>query len=173
MPDGYSGHTLVSIAVTPTNPSLAAGQQQQFTATGTYSDGSHQDLTNTAAWTSSAPSIATIRSGGLATALAAGSTTIKATSGSISGSTSLTVTSQPLVALAWTASISQGVVGYNAYRSATSNGPYTKLNSSLIATTNYNDLTVQSGYTYYYVSTAVNSQGQESVYSNQAVANVP
>ena len=92
----------MSIAVTPINPSLAAGQQQQFTATGTYSDGSDEDLTNTAAWTSSAPSIATIRSGGLATALAAGSTTIKATSGSINGSTILTVTTAILVSIAVT-----------------------------------------------------------------------
>ena len=62
---------LVSIAVTPANPSIAAGQQQQFTATGTYSDGSHQNLTSTATWTSSAPSVATISSGGLATGVAA------------------------------------------------------------------------------------------------------
>src|SRR5208337_1168110 len=81
--------TVVSIAVTPANPSIAAGQQQPFTATGTYTDGSHQNLTSTATWTSSAPSVATI-SGGLATALTAGNTTIQATSGSISGSTGLT-----------------------------------------------------------------------------------
>ena len=54
-----------------------------------------------------------------------------------------------------------------------SRGPYGKLNASLISTTNYNDLTVQSGYTYFYVTTAVDSQGMESVYSNQAAATVP
>ena len=83
---------LVSIAVTPANPSIAVGQQQQFTSTGTYSDGSHQDLTSAATWTSSATSVATISSSGLATAVTAGSATIKATSGSINGSTILTVT---------------------------------------------------------------------------------
>jgi hypothetical protein len=93
--------------------------------------------------------------------------------GSINGSTSLTVTSQSMVALAWNASTSQGVVGYNVYRSMTSGGPYTKGNSNLIATTSYSDLTVQSGLTYYYVTTAVDSQGMESAYSNQAVATVP
>jgi fibronectin type 3 domain-containing protein len=66
-----------------------------------------------------------------------------------------------------------GIAGYNAYRSTTSNGPYTKLNASLIATTSYNDQAVQSGKTYYYVTTAVDSQGMESAYSNQAVATVP
>src|SRR5271166_3028834 len=49
----YNNSGLVSIAVTPANPSIAAGKQQQFTATGTYSDGSHQDLTSSATWTSS------------------------------------------------------------------------------------------------------------------------
>ena|SRR5664279_2342773 len=98
---------------------------------------------------------------------------IQATSGSINGSTILTVSSHPLVALAWTASISQGVIGYNAYRSTTSGGPYTKLNPTLISITNYSDLTVQTGVTYYYVTTAVNSQSLESGYSNQASATVP
>ena len=83
---------LVSIAVTPVNPSIVVGGHQQFTATGTYSDGSHQDLTNSATWTSSVPSVATIGSTGLALGVAAGSTTIQATSGSIYGTTNLTVT---------------------------------------------------------------------------------
>ena len=77
------------------------------------------------------------------------------------------------VFLSWDASTSQDVIGYNAYRGTNSGGPYTKLNSGLIATTSYTDHTVQSGYTYYYVTTAVDSQGLESAYSNQAVATVP
>ena len=91
-----TGPTLVSIAVTPTNPSLAVGQQQQFIATGTYSDGSQQNLTNTATWSSSSTSVATINGTGSATALAAGSTNIQAAAGSISGLTSLTVTGGPI-----------------------------------------------------------------------------
>ncbi len=39
-----TGLTLVSIAVTPVNPSISVGTPQQFAATGTYSDGSHQDV---------------------------------------------------------------------------------------------------------------------------------
>ncbi len=86
------GPVLASIAVTPVNPSILVGGQQQFTATGTYSDGSHQDLTNSATWMLSIPSVATISSTGLATGAAPGSTTIQAAVGSINGSTSLTVT---------------------------------------------------------------------------------
>jgi fibronectin type 3 domain-containing protein len=78
-----------------------------------------------------------------------------------------------MVALSWDASSSQDVIGYNAYRSTTSGGPYTKLNASLISNTTYNDQALQSGNTYYYVTTAVDSQGMESAYSNQAAATVP
>lgn len=79
---------------------------------------------------------------------------------------------QHYVTLQWNASTSQ-VAGYNAYRSTNQNGPYTKLNSSLISVTQYSDNTVQSGYTYYYVATAVDSLGNESVYSNQTSASIP
>lgn len=83
--------TLSSIALIPSSPQLPAGQTGQFTAVGTYSDGSTGDLTITATWASSAPSIATISPSGLATALTLGTTTIMATSGGVSGSTVLTV----------------------------------------------------------------------------------
>ena len=88
----YNNPGLVSIAVTPTNPSIAVGKQQQFTATGTFSDGSKKDLTSSVTWTSSAPSVATISSAGMATGVGAGSTTIQATLATINGSTGLTVT---------------------------------------------------------------------------------
>ena len=39
--------------------------------------------------------------------------------------------------------------------------------------TDYSDATVASGATYYYATTAVNSSGQESVYSNKVKAVVP
>ena len=88
--------TLQSIAVTPAKPSIANGTQQQFGATGTYSDDSTQDLTTEVTWSSSDDEIATISNSesrkGLATATAVGKTTIRARLGSISGSTELTVT---------------------------------------------------------------------------------
>jgi Abnormal spindle-like microcephaly-assoc'd, ASPM-SPD-2-Hydin len=79
---------------------------------------------------------------------------------------------QHSVALSWTASTSV-VSGYNVYRGTVSGGPYTKINSSLVATLNYTDSTVQSGTTYYYVTTAVDSSGSESVYSNEVPASIP
>jgi len=87
-----TGLALVSIAVTPANPSIAKGTTQQFTATGTYSDGSTQNLTSTATWSSSAPGVATMSTTGLASAVGEGQTTIEAALGAINGSTTLTVT---------------------------------------------------------------------------------
>lgn len=83
-----------------------------------------------------------------------------------------TQTSSHSVALSWHASTSQ-VTGYNLYRGTQSGGPYTKLNPSLLSNTNYSDASVQSGTTYYYVATAVDSANEESVYSNQATAAIP
>jgi len=76
------------------------------------------------------------------------------------------------VALTWNASTST-VTGYNVYRSTVSGRSYTMINSSLVAALNYTDSTVQSGTTYYYVTTAVDSSGNESADSNEASAVVP
>ncbi len=85
--------TLQSIAVTPgSNNSIATGSTEQFTATGTYSDGSTQNLTTQVTWTSSNVAFATINSSGLATGVAAGSVTIQAALNGTSGSAPLTVT---------------------------------------------------------------------------------
>ena len=88
------------------------------------------------------------------------------------GATSNPPPSSASVALSWTASASV-VAGYNVYRSQTSGGPYTKLDSSIVAADSYTDSTVQSGQTYYYVVTSVTSAGVESADSTQASATVP
>jgi hypothetical protein len=76
------------------------------------------------------------------------------------------------VDLAWTASTST-VSGYNVYRSTTNGSSYEKINGALVASVSYADNNVQSGTTYYYVTTSVDSGGNESGYSNQATAVVP
>jgi len=102
--------------------------------------------------------------------------TVTCNGGGIQHNTTVTLTvtaaGSHQVSLTWDASVDQ-VIGYNAYRSLTQGGPYTKLNTSLIGTTSYLDTLVQHGYTYYYVTTAVNAQQVESSYSNEAVATVP
>jgi len=87
--------TLTGIVVTPINPSVSVGQTQQLFATATFSDGTTQDITTTAHWSSSTVGVASINNGvsggGLATAKAAGTTTITATFQGVSGTTILTV----------------------------------------------------------------------------------
>ena len=82
---------LTSITVTPTTALLSVGGHQQYTATGNYSDNSQSDLTNGVTWSSSVPSLASISSSGLATALAPGSVVIQAALGSINGTAQLIV----------------------------------------------------------------------------------
>jgi len=93
---GGPSRSLVSIAITPANAALLLGTLQQFTATGTYSDHSSQDITDSVTWSSSDISVASIAGGGLATALTLGSVTISATSGSVTGSTTVNVQSAVL-----------------------------------------------------------------------------
>jgi fibronectin type 3 domain-containing protein len=77
------------------------------------------------------------------------------------------------VTLSWVASTSSNIAGYDVFRATVSGGPYTQINSSLVAGVTYTDTTVQAGQTYYYVTTAVNSAGAQSTYSNQVSAAIP
>jgi hypothetical protein len=79
---------------------------------------------------------------------------------------------QHSVSLSWDASSSSSVVGYNVYRAGVSGGPYTTV-ASANSGTNFVDGSVQSAQTYYYVVTAVDTGGAESVYSNQVQAIIP
>ncbi|MFY9906439.1 MAG: Ig-like domain-containing protein [Terriglobales bacterium] len=87
--------TLSTISVSPSSQTIETGSTdntQQFTATGTYSDGSTGNPP--VSWTSSEPGFATVSASGLATAVSIGQTSITATSvqnGTITGSAALTV----------------------------------------------------------------------------------
>lgn len=102
-----SAATLTSIQVTPSNRNLAKGFSLQYTATGSFSDNTTRDITTQVSWASSNVAAATISnadgSRGLATATATpGSTNISASSGSLTGITSLTVTNATLRSVAVT-----------------------------------------------------------------------
>ena len=93
---------LQSIAVTPAGPSVPKGETQQFTATGTLSDGTTEALTGQATWASATTSVATITAAGLATAAGLGTSSISATLNGVSGSAVLTVTAPVLQSIAVT-----------------------------------------------------------------------
>jgi len=77
------------------------------------------------------------------------------------------------VTVTWVASVSSNVVGYNLYRATSLTGNYTRVNSALIGGTSYADNTVSAGQAYIYAATAVDSGGNESLFSTTATASVP
>lgn len=78
-----------------------------------------------------------------------------------------TTSTEYSVNLSWNST--EGVEGYNVYRSSSASGKYSKINSTLDANTAYTDSTVVAGQTYYYEATSVNSSGEESARSTPAV----
>src|SRR5689334_17153456 len=119
--------TLLSVAVTPANPTVALGTTRQLTATGTYSNGTSTNLTQLADWSSSNAAASTVSPAaagkGLAAGLGLGSATISATYGGKSGWTTLTVTSANLVALEVTPTNPQIALGTS--RAFTATGRFT------------------------------------------------
>jgi hypothetical protein len=78
------------------------------------------------------------------------------------------------VILSWGASSSSGIVGYYLYRSTTSGSGFARLVTSPLSGLKYTDASVESGKTYYYEATAVNSAGQESAHTpSEAMAVIP
>ncbi len=115
---------LMSIAVSPANSTVGAGNSEQFTATGTFTGGGTYNLTQSVTWNSSKTTVATVSNAagtqGLATGVAAGTSSIRAASGKIAGSTVLTVTSAPtLVSIAVTPASSSITLGASEQFTAT------------------------------------------------------
>jgi len=89
--------TLISIAITPTVRSIPLGGTEQLHATGTYSNGTTSDLTNSVTWSSSNMTVATINAAGVLTvptiqASVGNQLTISAAYGGVTVSLTLTVT---------------------------------------------------------------------------------
>jgi Big-like domain-containing protein/centrosomal CEP192-like protein len=85
------GSVLASIAITPNPASVTAGSYVQFTATGTYTDGSTANISSSVSWSSSNTSVATVSASGLAYGASTGTVTITGSSGTTSSGASLTV----------------------------------------------------------------------------------
>ena len=81
--------TVASIAVTGTAP--AVGATSQFTAMAIMTNGSAQDVTTTATWTTSNTADATVSAAGLVTGVGAGNVTVQATYQSVVGAEQITV----------------------------------------------------------------------------------
>jgi uncharacterized protein YjdB len=110
--------TISSISISPAGRTIAPGTQLQFTATGTFSDGSTQVLNRDATWASDNTAVAIAEGVGTVTAVAPGTANISATFGGVPGSVLLTVSSVTLTSIAVspsTAAIAPGsTLGYSA-----------------------------------------------------------
>jgi hypothetical protein len=159
----------VTVSVSPANTSVAQAGQVQFAATVT-------GLSNHAVtWTVSRGS-GTITQSGLYTAPKAVETdmvtaTTQADS-TKSANGSVSVIAPHSVSLIWDASKSTTVAFYKVYRGTVSGGPYTLLNGNVKATV-FTDSSVKSGVTYYYVTSAVDASGAESIFSNEMQSVIP
>ncbi len=103
--------SLALIQVNPVGKAIAKGTTQQLTATGVFTNGVSQSLTNTTTWTSSNPAIATVSNTGLVTGVAAGEVNLIATTSGINGTAPLTVTAASLSSISVTpptATVAQG-----------------------------------------------------------------
>jgi len=88
--------TVTIVSVTVSGPaSMVVGRSSQFTATALYTDGSSQDVSTVAKWSSTTfPSIVSISTSGLVTAYLAGSTAVTAAFDNTTGSLPIVITSR-------------------------------------------------------------------------------
>ncbi|WP_428772489.1 beta strand repeat-containing protein [Vibrio sp.] len=114
--------TLSSVQVTPGSSSIAKGTTVNFVATAYFSDGTSQDITNQASWTSSNDTVATISTSGLVTGEDTGNTSIRATyDGTPSNAASLTVTDAQVVSVQLAPASSSVAKGNTKQLTATAN----------------------------------------------------
>ena len=86
-----SPSTVSSLSVTGAAPSVSTNPTAQFLATATMSDGTTQDVTSQAVWSSSDPADATVSATGVVTAVAPGPVSVSATYQSITASDQIVI----------------------------------------------------------------------------------
>jgi hypothetical protein len=108
-----------SIVITPNPATVGVGVTQQLTAKGSFSDGSRQNVTTAAIWSSDTTGVATVGpTTGLSTGVAIGSANISATIGSVTATVPLTV-SATLISIAVTPNTPNVPVGLTQQFTAT------------------------------------------------------
>jgi uncharacterized protein YjdB len=125
---------LQSITVSPQTVTIAAGLTQQFTASGNYSDGSSKPPSSVT-WATSDPSLATVSTTGLVTAVKQGTVTVTATSSGISGGAPLTVGAPELKSIS--VSPQNEVVTVGASQQFTATGTYSDGSSGAVPGANW------------------------------------
>jgi uncharacterized protein YjdB len=130
-----AARTITSIAVSPANPSVAVGATQQLTATATYNDNSTANVTTTAAWKSGSAAVVTVSAGGLATAVASGTTTVTASLNGVNGTAMITVPSPPKTITSIAVSASNANVAMGSTQQFTATATYSDNSTADVTTT--------------------------------------
>ncbi|MFZ0308533.1 MAG: kelch repeat-containing protein, partial [Candidatus Sulfotelmatobacter sp.] len=94
------GPALVALALTPSTASIAVGITQQYQVTGTYTDGSTQNLTSSVSWSAVPLTTASVTSGGLASGVGQGTAVVTVTTGTFDAVGTLAVGAPGLVSIA-------------------------------------------------------------------------
>ncbi|MEI2764087.1 MAG: Ig-like domain-containing protein [Dermatophilaceae bacterium] len=89
-----------ALVVAPSSVSLPIGGTKQLAATLQLDDGSMQDVTSVAAWSSGNPGVASVATSGLVTGTGAGGATVTASTAGLTASAQVTVSSAVLTAVA-------------------------------------------------------------------------
>jgi hypothetical protein len=91
--------TPVSLAILPSGPTLPLGLAQSFFAIAQLHNGTSQNVTSLATWTSSNTAVATIDKNGTLQTVSQGSTTVTARYGSLTATSSVTVTPPAVISV--------------------------------------------------------------------------
>jgi len=113
---------LVALSVSQDRSTVPLGTTAQFKAQGIYTDRRTRDLTTSVSWRSSSPGVVAVNASGLATGLKAGTATIKAASGNITGAGALTVSAAFLASIAVTSG--KATMPLGTTRQMTATGTY-------------------------------------------------
>src|SRR5262249_28993524 len=127
-----------SLKITPANPTIAVGQTEDFTAVELFTDGTTQPVPGAITWASVTTANAsmttdTITNAGIATGIKAGTSTITATFGALTGNTLLTVAAA-IPRFAYTVSLENGAPsGYAINASAGALAPLSSTSQVALA----------------------------------------
>ncbi len=138
-----STSSLTSIQINPSSAAVRLGSSQQYTATGKFKDGTSGDMTTGVTWSSSQPDEVFINNqngrNGFATGIAAGTSTITASEGTVQATATLMV-SNPMPRFAYVSPAKHGPE-VEIYTEG-ADGSLTQVQGSPILLAGANDMTI-------------------------------
>jgi hypothetical protein len=145
----FRNPTLTSITISPPTPNVQQGTTLQMTATGTFDDGSTSTLSKNLFWSSSDTTIATINTSGVLSGVAAGQTTITASSANITATTTANVTLANVTGITIspgnTSTTQNTNVNYTCMATVQGSSTQVDVTSSVQWTTNNTNVTIANG----------------------------